>query len=404
MFQRVVVFALVLSSSVACGRHGEAPAEKSPAVAPEPAIPGSVHLTAAAIAESGIQTWKVQPTDLEHLLVLAGTVGPDENRFVQVASNLRGRVAAVPVDLGQRVRKGEAVVTIESVELSHAWDEFVKAVADLGVARKSYDRARSLRDAGALSAADYQSTEAAYLARRVEAETLERALSLYGEDDGEIGAVRSAVEANAEIPLPSRELHRLSVRAPFDGKVLERKVTPGSLVEALQPLVSVADLSHVWVFLKAYEKDLPLLSAGLPVSIRTDAYPQVSFQGRVDFLGSMIDAATRTVQVRATVRNPGEELRPGMFVTARVDVPRPESEAKNVVAIPDSALQSLEARTVVFVKTSPGVFVRRTVEVGHTFEGLTEILAGVRAGEVIVTEGSFVLKSEFAKATLADQD
>jgi cobalt-zinc-cadmium efflux system membrane fusion protein len=340
--------------------------------------------------------------DLEHLLVLTGTVGHDENRLLHVASNLRGRVAGIPVDLGQRVRKGDPIVWIESVELSHAWDEFVKALSELRIAERAYDRARSLLEAKAISAGEYQTREGVYLARTVEAGTLERTLRLYGEGGDEIAAVRSAVEKNAELPLPAEGPHRLAVRAPFDGKIIERKVTPGTLVDALQPLVSVADLSSVWVFLKAYEKDLPLLEEGLPVAIRAEAYPQESFPGRVDFVGSVVDAASRTIQVRATVDNRAEKLRPGMFVKATVDVPRPQSEAHRVVAVPQSALQTLEARTVVFVQTEPGVFVKRTVEVGHTFEGFTEILVGIAVDDVVVTEGSFVLKSEFAKATLKE--
>jgi cobalt-zinc-cadmium efflux system membrane fusion protein len=407
----LLLLLLALGLSVGCGRGGEdrdAPhghadeSEHAEADAHEPEIPDSVRLTGAAIAESGIQTWKVQSMDLEHLLVLTGTIGHDENRLLHVASNLRGRVAEIPVDLGQRVRKGDPIVWIESVDLSHAWDEYVKALSDLRIAERAYERARSLLETKAISAGEYQSREGAYLARKVEAATLERTLRQYGEGEDEIAAVRTAVETNAEVPLPAGGPHRLAVRSPFDGKIIDRKVTPGTLVEALQPLVGVADLSSVWVFLKAYEKDLALLEKGLTVAIRADAYPQESFAGRIDFLGSVVDAGSRTIQVRATVDNREEKLRPGMFVKATVDVPRPQSEAHPVVAVPQSALQTLEARTVVFVQTEPGVFVRRTVEVGHTFEGFTEILAGVEVGDDVVTEGSFVLKSEFAKATLKE--
>jgi cobalt-zinc-cadmium efflux system membrane fusion protein len=105
--------------------------------------------------------------------------------------------------------------------------------------------------------------------------------------------------------------------------------------------------------------------------------------------------------VRASVRNPGEKLRPGMFVKAQVDVPQ-SYEGRTVLAVPQSALQTLEGRTTVFVQTGPGVFVRRIVETGHSFEGFTEIYSGIREADVVVTEGSFVLKSEFAKASLAE--
>jgi cobalt-zinc-cadmium efflux system membrane fusion protein len=400
-----VVLGAGLAAACRSSRESGQAASPAPAAAEAaPEIPDSVHLTAAAISESGIQTWKVQPMDLEHLLVLTGTVGHNENRFVAVASNVGGRVAEIPVDLGQSVRKGQPVVWIESVELGRAWDDLVKALVDQRVAKLAYERALSLRDAQVMSTSEFQALEAVYLGKKIEAGTLARTLRLYGEDEAEIEAVRAAIDGTSDLPLTTGGPHRLAVRAPFDGKVIERRVTPGSLVEALQPLVSVANLSEVWVFLKVYEKDLPLVARGLTMSVRTEAYPQASFPGRIDFLGSVVDPASRTAQVRATVKNPSESLRPGMFVTARVDVPRPQAEAHPMVAVPESALQTLETRTVVFVETSRGVFVRRPVETGHTFEGFTEILAGVKAGEEIVTEGSFVLKSEFAKAMLKDDD
>lgn len=140
------------------------------------------------------------------------------------------------------------------------------------------------------------------------------------------------------------------------------------------------------------------------MTIRTEAYPQETFRGRIDFVGSVLDPETRTVKVRATVQNADERLKPGMFVKAVVDVPKPAAEAKNVLAVPQSALQTLEGRTTVFVQSAPGVFERRFVETGHSFEGFTEVLSGVRPGDAVVTEGSFILKSEFAKATLAEED
>jgi len=180
-------------------------------------------------------------------------------------------------------------------------------------------------------------------------------------------------------------------------------VTPGALFEALQPLLILADLSRVWVFMQAYEKDLALLREGVVVTIRTEAYPQEAFTGRVDFIDSVVDPATRTVRVRATVANAAEKLRPGMFAKAQVDVPQ-SYEGKTVLAVPQSALQTLEGRTTLFVQTGPGLFVRRIVETGHSFEGFTEAYSGVKAGDVVVTEGSFVLKSEFAKASLAEEE
>lgn len=363
----------------------------------EPEVPHQVRLTDAAIAEAGIDTWRVQVVDLAHLLVLNGSVGYDENRLLQVAANVKGRVASIPVDLGSRVRAGDPLLVIESVDLGRTREEFVKELSAFNVSARAYERARKLVDANAISTGEFQAREGDYQSKRAALASAERTLHLYGDGAEAIERLRAVADDQAR---PVTDGATLTLRAPFAGRVIDRKVTPGALFEALQPLMTVADLGSVWVFLNAYEKDLALLHEGLPVTLRTDAYPQETFRGRVDFLGSVVDPQTRSVRVRATVENRSEKLRPGLFVKAQVEVPRPQSETHPIVAIPQAALQTLEGRATVFVQTESGVFVRRLVETGHTFEGFTEVLSGVKPGDVVVTEGSFVLKSEFAKASL----
>jgi membrane fusion protein, heavy metal efflux system len=404
---RTLLVLLVAVAAVPACRRDQAPEHAARATKEESAeaeaLPESVRLTDAAISEAGITTWKVQPVDLEHMLVLTGSVDYDENRFLQLAAPVKGRAAAIRVDLGARVRRGDPVLDVESVEIGRAREELLRELSGLRVSTRAYDRAKALVEARAISAGEFQQREGDYLGRKASVQAAERALRLYGVPDTEIAALRAVVASNGSLPA-EEDAPRLVLRAPFDGRVIDRKVTPGSLFEALQPLVTIADLSSLWVFLQAYEKDLALLHDGVPVTVRTEAFPQETFEGRVDYLGSVVDAATRTVRVRARVANRAEKLRPGMFVKAQVHVPKPQAEASAVVAVPQSALQSLEGRTTVFVQQDAGVFVRHFVETGHTFEGFTEVLSGVKAGDLIVTEGSFVLKSEFAKASLVEEE
>lgn len=394
---------LFLLLAAGCGRKSApaAPPAEERAPATTPAISDTVELSSAAIAEAGITTWKVEPVDLEHLLFLNGTVRYDENRMVRVASNVSGRVASI-LDLGTLVRKGEPLAWIESAELGHAREEFVRELSQWRVASRAYERARRLVEQKAISQGEFQAREGDYLAKKAAADAAERSLVLLGETKAEVDRIRVEIESGREAGFPPSA--RVALRAPFDGRVLERKATPGSLVQPMEPVLTLANLSTVWVFLQAYEKDLSLLHDGLALQIRAEAYPQETFAGTLDFLGGAVDEATRTVGLRATVRNEAEKLRPGMFVKAQVEVPRPQSENKPIVAVPQTALQTLAGRPQVFVQTGTGKFSRRPVETGHTFEGFTEILSGVKPGEIVVTEGSFVLKSEFAKAELAGED
>jgi cobalt-zinc-cadmium efflux system membrane fusion protein len=154
--------ALVLSGAEACRKAaGPEPAAKA---AHEPGetheeIPGRVTLTAAAISEAGIATWEVKPVDLEHLLVLTGSVEYDENRLLQVASNVRGRVIAIPVDLGAWVRKGDALMVLESLELGKAREEFLRETSTLRVTSRAYERAKALVAAKAISSGEFQARE-----------------------------------------------------------------------------------------------------------------------------------------------------------------------------------------------------------------------------------------------------
>ena len=310
---------------------------------------------------------------------------------------------SIRVDLGARVRKGDPILEVESVELGRAREELLRELSGLRVSARAYERAKKLVEAKAISAGEFQAREGDYLAKKAAAEAAERALHLYGVGDEEIAALRASVESNGKLP-SEPDAPRLVLRAPFDGRVIDRKVTPGSLFEALQPLVTVADLSSVWVFLQVYEKDLALLHEGMQ---RHDTEPR-----RTPRRPSTVEwtswAASWTRRRAPRACGPpwatAPRSSPGMFVKAQVHVPKPEAEATATVAVPQAALQTLEGRATVFVQAEPDVFVRHFVETGHTFEGFTEILSGIKPGDLIVSEGSFVLKSEFAKASLAEEE
>lgn len=398
-----------LAAAIGCRRAAPvAEGEKAPGQEKEvPSTPGhaiseSVELSSAAIAEAGIKTWRVEPVDLAHLLTLNGSVDYDENRLLHVAANVAGRIESIPVDLGARVRAGQPLIWIESAELGHAREEFLRALSELKTASRSYERAQRLVGAKAISQGEFQTREGDSLGKKAAADAAQRSLQLSGETAAELERLRAAVEKGEGTP--AFEAPRVAIRARFDGRVTERQVTPGTLVQAMQPLMTLADLSRVRVFLQVYEKDVALIRKDLPVRIVTEAFPLETFTGRLDFLGAGVDPATRSIRIRATIENPLEKLRPGMFVKAQIEVPKPERETHPVLAVPQAALQTLEGRTNVFVEVADGKFARRVVETGHSFEGFTEVLSGIRLGDRVVTEGSFVLKSEFARAELSKED
>jgi len=391
---------LILAAfSGACGRReagapemkAEQGGAKQESTEHREAIPETVTLTPNAIEEAAIKTWTIAMVPLSNGLTLNGSVGYDENHLLVVAPSVGGRVVQLPVDLGQAVVKGQPVAWIESLELGHARQEYLRALTELNIAQKGFDRARLLVAAKAISDGEFQQREGDYLSKRAAVSASESALRQGGDNPDD-----ARQQTAAAVP-------RVALRAPFNGRVVDRKVTPGTLVEALHPIITIADLSAVWCFFQAYDKELAVIRAGLPIAVTSDAFPNEHFTGTIDFIGSDVDASTRTVRVRATVRNRGQQLRPGLFVKGRLEVPR-MSKGGDVLAVPKAALQTLEGRSTVFVRLDATRFTRRFVETGQTFDEYVQVLHGVQAGEQVVVEGSFVLKSEFSKAGLAEGD
>ena len=154
----------------------------------------------------------------------------------------------------------------------------MRELSFLRVASRAYERAKTLVEAKAISTGEFQSREGDYLSKKAAAEAAERTLHLLGESQQQVDRMRARVESGGTSHDPD-DGATLALRAPFAGRVIERKVTPGSLVEALQPLLTLADLSTVWVFMQAYEKDLALLREGVDVTLRSEAYPAGRAQG-----------------------------------------------------------------------------------------------------------------------------
>jgi len=352
-------------------------------------LPEQVTLDAEAVASAGIKTWKALPIEVGNVLTLNGNVAFNENRLLAVSTLVPGRVVQLPVDLGQAVSKGQAVAWLESMELGRMRQEYLRAATEADIAEMSYERAKLLVAEKAIAAGEFQQREGDYRSKQAALAAAELALQQAGDDP------RQARNAGAP---------RVAVRAPFNGRVIDRKVTPGALVEALHPLVTVADLSNVWVFLRVYEKDLGAIRTGLPIIVTTEALPDTRFSGTIDYVGSEVDPNTRTTRIRATVRNAGERLRPGLFVSGRLEVTGGARKEEKLLAVPNSAIQTLAGKPIIFVQTAPNTYARRTLEAGRGFGDHVEVLAGLKAGEDVVTEGSFILKSQFSKAELVEEE
>jgi len=187
----------------------------------------------------------------------------------------------------------------------------------------------------------------------------------------------------------------VQIHAPIAGTIIERKVTLGQAVERATDAFKIADTSHVWVTLDLYEKDLARVHVGQEVETRTDSRPGEVFKGRVAFIVPVIDEATRTAKVRLEFPNPKNVLHAGQLVTARI-LADSKREAPEVLAVPRSAVEQVEGKTVVFVQNGDS-FERRNVLLGSSGGDRVEVRKGLTVGERVAVEGAFLLKSELLR-------
>ena len=192
----------------------------------------------------------------------------------------------------------------------------------------------------------------------------------------------------------------IPVRSPLHGVVLEKSVTQGTAVTVGTPLYVVADLTELWAVAEIDETQLPLVTAGRPTELRVSAYPGETFAGRITFVADMVNPKTRRVTVRCQVPNPSQRLKPEMYASITLAA----GEPREVLAVPSGAVQEIEGKPLVFVKTAKGSFERRDVTVGPETEGWVEVRSGVKEGEAVATTGSFLLKSELLKGSLAGEE
>ena len=191
----------------------------------------------------------------------------------------------------------------------------------------------------------------------------------------------------------------LELKAPIDGVIIDRKASIGELVGKDKEIFTISEPTDLWVIAEIKERDIGAVKVGQDASFSVIAYPDERFHGKVVRIGNVVEAESRTVEARIEANNANGRLKPGMFA----DVEIVTTVLGNVVVISDSALQTEEDRQIVFVDVNPNKFAKRVIKTGLEQRGRVQVLEGLKPGEKIVTEGSFLLKSEMLKAELGKE-
>lgn len=191
----------------------------------------------------------------------------------------------------------------------------------------------------------------------------------------------------------------LELRAPIDGCITQRKSTVGELIGKDTEVYTISDPADLWVLAEVKERDIGAIQVGQEAGFTLLAYPNETFHGKVVLLGNRVETESRTLEVRIEVNNADGRLKSGMFA----DVEIATTALHDVLVISDVALQSLDEEQIVFVALSDTKFERRTVKIGMEQRGRMQVLEGLKEGERVVTEGSFILKSELLKDSLGEE-
>jgi len=297
-------------------------------------------------------------------LTVTGTVAPDITRSVPVISIATGRVVELHARLGDTVKKGQLLMRVQSADMSAAFSDYRKAVADEKLARIQFERAKLLYDKGAISLNDFQTAEDVENKAQVDVENTAERLRVLG----------GSLDHPAAI---------LDIRAPASGVITDQQVTNAAGVAGLgspNPF-TISDLSYVWIVCDVYENDLPNVHVGETAEIRLNAYPNQTFTGRINNVLPVLDPTLRTAKVRIEVRNPGL-MRVGMFVTATFHGQKKEIRA----LVPAAAILHLHDRDWVYVPTGDKKFRRVEVVAGSSLPGKKqEIVTGVKPGQQVVS-------------------
>lgn len=323
-----------------------------------------------------VQVLTVQPTTLTRSLRLTGAVAYNSFHTTPVITQVSGPISHIVVVPGQHVHQSEPLLYVASPDYSQLRTNYLKAKDAYVLAQKAYARAQDL-----------------YQHHAIAEQNLEQAESAQTQAQGDLAAAEAALKvmgiANPDTLVKAPPSFEALVKSPISGEVVEQDVAVGQLLQAgVTQCFMLSDTSTVWVLVNIYQKDLPFVRVGDPVTIQTEAYPDV-FHGRISYVAASLDPNTRTLQARIETNNPGRKLKKDMYVVATVDA----GTIQNAIALPDSAvLRDSENQPFVYVEQPGNQFGRRSVTIADSVKGQTQITSGLNPGDRVIGDGSLFLQ------------
>jgi cobalt-zinc-cadmium efflux system membrane fusion protein len=385
-----------LLGSAACQRpKDEPPTESAAPGRPAPSaehrdepehteLPRRVRLSPQVVKDANVRTVPVTSEALAPVIALPGEIASDPDKTARVSALVAGRIDTVSFKEGQEVKKGDLLVLIKVPELGKAKAAYAATAAKAAAARSNAERLQALSAQRLAGSQEVLAASSEAAALEAEARAAEEQLRALGA--GTAGGVSGS---------------QLALRAPVAGVVVARDAVIGQPVTADQTIATIADLKEVWFLARVFEKNLEQVRVGAPADVQLNAYPKQRFQGVVEYLGKQIDPAARTVTARIRLTNRSDLLRLGLFGVAHVGTGG-ASDGRTGLVVPRNAVTEIGRKPVVFVMQPDGDFDVHEVVLGEAALDKVQIVSGLRAGETVVVDGVFTLKSAVLKSTFSE--
>lgn len=341
------------------------------------ANPLEVKVSDSLLKQIKVGTPSIEP--VSKTMRAAARIQADATRMARVGSPVDGRITKLFVMEGQHVERGEVIADIHSNQLSDAEFTFLKAYSQQQLSKRAVARAEQLLKADVIGSAELLRRQTELQQATAEVAASRAQLQLLGMKDSAI----KALATNNNISSASQ------ISATVSGTVLKRNVTIGQIVQPAETMFVIADLSSVWLVADIPEENSGHVTTGKLVHAEIAAFPGVTISGRLSFVSSIVDPATRTVQVRMDLPNPQHRYKPDMLATMVL-----EDTAQKQEVVPEDAIVHDDNKDYLFVQTGPQKFVLKPVEVGEEFGNQRVITAGVGSNEKIVLEGAFHVDNE----------
>ena len=339
--------------------------------------PNEVTASSEILDQIKFEPAKIIP--IKKTLDIPGSIEVKQNLLARIGSPVQGRIIEIKGELGKTVKQGDVLAVINSTELAKQQLAYIKSVQMVELKTKAYERAVLLFDADVVSEAQKLQRKTELSAAKADMEASKDQLTVMGMTVKEIEAIQSETQIDATT----------NIVAKIDGKIIKKNVNVGQVVDPTEDIFTIAMLNEVWGVAQVPERQIGFLKEGDDLLIDVPAYESKFVEGKITYLGDIVDPVTRTVTIRTEIENAHGLLKPDMLITMKVSGKKIEK-----VGVPINAIVSIDDIPNIFVKTGENKFLMRPVTLGIKNKDAVHIDDGLLEGEEVVIDGAFHLNNE----------